>query len=193
MRTSLILTIVLLASLAFPSLGAAKGPAAATMRGPGISGIRHLSGGSEGGPSTPLGALTLDGGFFPQVFGQVPDPTRTTPPQGKLGPRYSITYQVPGPNGDAVLRQDFYPYARPAPLTYMKPGQTFWDGQLTHGGWFTADRSLSQKLGLPAQPPTSSGTHLWRWSGVGAGALVLGAAIGLLILRRRPHAKPVSA
>jgi hypothetical protein len=193
MRTSLTLTIALLASLAFPSLAAAKGPAAATMRGPGISGIRHLSGDSEGGPGTPLGALTQDGGFFPQVFGQVPDSTRTTRPPGTLGPHYSITYEVPGPNGDAVLRQDLYPYARPAPLTYMKPGQTFWEGQRTHGGWFTADTSLPRKLGLPAQPPTSSGTHLWRWSGVGASALVLGAMIGLLILRRRPHAKPVSA
>jgi len=193
MRTSLALTIVLLGSLAFPALAAAKGPTAATMSGPGISGIRHLSGDSEGGPGSPLGALTMAGGFFPQAFGQVPDPTHTTRPQGDLGPRYSIRYDVPGPNGDAVLRQDFYPYARPDPLTYMKPGQTFWDGHLTHGGWFTAERSLPRKLGLPTQPPTSSSTQLWRWSGVGGGVLVFGAAIGLLILRRRPHAKPVSA
>jgi hypothetical protein len=198
MRTSSILTLALVASLAFPSLAPAKGPTAATMRGPGISGANHLSGDSEGGTGTPLGALTMDGGFFPQAFGQVPDPTLATRPAGNLGPRYRITYKVPGPNGASVLRQDFYPYARPAPLTYMKPGQTFWGGQLTHGGWFVAARSLPRKLGLPPQPPAtssdkSSDTHLWRWSGLGAGALVLGAAIVLLILRRRPHAKPVSA
>jgi hypothetical protein len=194
MRTSLTLTFALLASLALPSLAAAKGPASATMQGPGISGIRHLSGDSEGGPGTPLGALTMEGGFFPQVFGQVPDSTLTAPPSGTtLGPRYSITYEVPGPNGGSILRQDLYPYAKPAPLTYMKPGQTFWDSQRTHGGWFTANTSLLRKLGLPAQPPTSSGTQLWRWSGVGAGVLALGAAIGLLILRRRPHPKPLSA
>jgi hypothetical protein len=193
MRTSSILTIALVAALVFPSLAAAKGPVAATMRGPGSSGI-HVRGNSEGGPGTPLGALTQDGGFFPQVFGQVPDPTRTTRPPGHLGPRYSIAYTMPGPTGDVILRQDFYPYARPAPLTYMKPGQTFWDGQSTHGGWFTAKRSLVRKLGLPAQPPpSSSGTHLWRWSGVAGGALALAAAIGLLMLRRRPHGKPVSA
>jgi len=202
MRTSLALTIALLASLAFPALAAAKGPTSATMSGPGISGTRQLSGNSEGGTG-PLGALTMDGGFFPQAFGQQPDPTRITRPQGHLGPRYGITYKMPGSSENATLRQDFYPYARPVPLTYMRPGQTFWDGQRTHGGWFTADRSLRRKLGLPAQPPTtrtttttrssgSSGTHVLRWSAVGGGALVLGAAICLLVLRLRPRAKPVS-
>ena len=194
MRTSFTFTLALFVALALPSLGAAKGPTAATMRGPGISGSNHLTGHSEGGTGTPLGALTMDGGFFPQVFGQVPDPTLATRPAGNLGPRYSITYKVPGPNGASVLHQDFYPYARPAPLTHMKPGQTFWGSLSTHGGWFSAPKSLPGKLGLPPQPPAArSGTHLWRWSGVGAGALVLGAAIGLLILRRRPHARPASA
>jgi hypothetical protein len=195
MRTSLVVTIGLLASLALPALAAAKGPTAATMSGPGISGTRHLGGNSEGGTGTPLGALTMGGGFFPQAFGQVPDPTLTTRPQGSLGPRYGIKYQLPGPSEDATLRQDFYPYARPAPLTYMKPGQTFWDGQRTHGGWFTADRSLPRTLGLPAQPPASgsSGRHVLQWSAAGGGALVLGAAICLLVLRLRPRAKPVSA
>jgi hypothetical protein len=201
MRTSLTLTIALLASLAFPALAAAKGPSAATMSGPGISGTRHFGGSSEGGTGTPLGALTMGGGFFPQAFGQQPDPTLATRPQGNLGPRYGITYTVPGPNGSSTLRQDFYPYARPAPLTYMKPGQTFWGAQRTHGGWFVADRSLARRLGLPAEPPTprptrtarSSATHVVRWSAVGGGALVLAAAIGLLVLRLRPRGKAVSA
>lgn len=192
MRTSLALTIALLASLALPALAAAKGPTAATMSGPGISGTRHFSGDSEGGTGTPLGALTIGGGFFPQTFGQQPDPTLTTRPEGNLGPRYEITYKVPGQSESATLRQDFYPYARPAPLTYMKPGQTFWDGERTHGGWFTADRSLQRRLGLPAQPTaTSSGTHVLRWSAVG-GALILGAAVFLLVLRLRPRARPAS-
>ena len=193
MRTSLALTIALLAALAFPALSAAKGPSAATMTGPGISG-KHFTGDSEGGPSNPLQRLTMDGGFFAQVFEEVPDPTLRTQPQGSLGPRYTVTYDVPGPNGGpSVLLQDFYPYASPAPLTYMKPNQTFWGGNKTHGGWFVAQSSLPHELGLPAQAPTSSGTHLWRWSGIGGGVLVLGAAVGLLIFRARPRAKPVSA
>lgn len=194
MRTSFVLTIALSASLAFPALGAAKGPASATMSGPGISGATHLNGYSEGGPGSPLGALTMDGGFFAQAFAEVPDPTHGARPQGSLGPRYGIAYVVPGPNGGHfVLRQDFYPYASPAPLTYMKPGQAFWSGAKTHGGWFVAARSLPQKLGLPAQPPSAGGTNLWRWSGIVGGVLVLGASLGLLILRSRPRAKPVSA
>jgi hypothetical protein len=193
MRTSLALTIALLASLALPALAAAKGPTSATMSGPGITGTRHFGGNSEGGTGTPLGALTIGGGFFPQTFGQQPDPTLTVRPQGDLGPRYEIAYRVPGPSDIATLRQDFYPYARPTPLTYMKPGQGFWDGQRTHGGWITVDRSLRRQLGLPAQPPTatSSGTHVLRWSAIG-GALLLGAAICLLVLRLRPRARPAS-
>jgi hypothetical protein len=193
MRTSLALTIALFASLAFPALAGAKGPSSATMSGPGISGVRHFHGFSEGGTGTPLGALSIDGGFFQQAFGQIPDPTRTTRPEGTLGPRYRIAYVVPGPGGNSVLHQDYYPYAKPAPLTFMEPGQTFWGGQRTHGGWFTARSSLTRRLGLPAQPPASNGTDVWRWSGIGAGILVFGAAIGLLLLRLRPRAKPLSA
>jgi hypothetical protein len=192
MRISLILTIALLA-LAFPALGAAKGPDAATMSGPGISG-KHFGGNSEGDPSSPLGTLTMKGGFFAQVFAEVPDPTHASRPQGTLGPRYTVTYYVPGPNGGrSVLSQDFYPYASPAPLTYMKPNQQFWNGNRTHGGWFIAESSLPHELGLPAQPPTSSGTNYWRWTGIGGGVLVLAAAAVLLRLRLRPRARPVSA
>lgn len=193
MRTSLVLSVALLGSLAFPALAAAKGPTAATITGPGISGARQLKGYSEGGPSSPLGALTTDGGFFAQAFAEVPDPTHSTRPEGSLGPRYGIGYVVPGPNGgNSVLHQDFYPYARPAPLTYMKPGQTFWSGAKTHGGWFVAQRSLPGRLGLPPHPPAATGTHARRWLGIGGGALVLLVAAGLLG-RRRPRAKPVSA
>lgn len=192
MRTSLVLTIALLASLAFPALGAAKGPAAATMNGPGISG-KHFPG-AEGETGSPLWTLTLGAGFFQQAFGQVPDPTLPSRPAGSLGPRYTVTYDVPGPTGgDSVLRQDFYPYADAGPVTYMKPGQTFWNGQRAHGGWFVADRSLVRKLGLPAQPPTSGGAQIWRWSGIGVGLLLLASVVGLLLLRLRPRARPVSA
>jgi hypothetical protein len=198
MRTSLALTIALLGALALPALAAAKGPTTATMNGPGITGARHLGGDSEGGTGTPLGALAIGGGFFPQAFGQVPDPTLSTRPEGSLGPRYRITYRMPGPTKSATLRQSFYPYAKPAPLTYMKPGQTFWGTQRSHGGWFIADSSLKRKLGLPAHPPKtattrSSGTHAFPWQAVGGGALALAAAIGLLVLRLRPRGKPVSA
>lgn len=193
-RASLALTVSLFATLAFPALAAAKGPSSATMTGPGISGAEHLNGYSEGGPGSPLGVLTMGGGFFAQAFAEVPEPTHTARPQGTVGPRYEITYVVPGPSGGrSVLRQDFYPYARPAPLTYMKPGQTFWSGTRTHGGWFVAPRSLPRKLGLPAQPPRASGTILRGWPEIGGGVLIVSLAIALLLVRLRPRAGPVSA
>jgi hypothetical protein len=48
-----------------------------------------------------------------------------------------------------------YPYAKPAPLTYMKPGQRFWNTEQAHGGWFRATAALKKVLvraGLPARP-----------------------------------------
>lgn len=46
-----------------------------------------------------------------------------------------------------------YPYAKPAPLTYMKPGQSFWNGRKAHGGWYQASIELKKmlvRMGLPA-------------------------------------------
>ena len=74
------------------------------------------------GNGTPLGALVDLGGFFPQMYGQTPDPTLRAQPKGTLGPRYKVVYVVPGPNGiQSRVVQYVYPYAKPVPLTYMKP------------------------------------------------------------------------
>jgi hypothetical protein len=38
----------------------------------------------------------------------------------------------------------------------MKPGQKFWDGRKTHGGWYRASAALKRVLmraGLPAKAP----------------------------------------
>ena len=126
------------------------------------------------------------GGFFPQVFTQIPDPVVWKRPSGDLGPRYRIQYTVPGPNnGAATLVQDVYPYAKPAPVTYMAAGLHFWGGNRTHGGWFLADPRLKAVLvhaGLPSSPRTSSGSFPWAWTGGGAVAVVV---LLLLALRRR--------
>ena len=61
----------------------------------------------------------------------------------------------PGPNIARRIRQVAYPYAKPHPLTYMRPGQPFWEGDRTYGGWFRADLSLRRILGLPARPRAS--------------------------------------
>ena len=134
---------------------AAKGPSTAKITGPGLDKPLEIAGVGEGDTSTDLGLLVADGGFFPQTFGQDPSPLLRAQPEG-LGPRYLITYAVPGPV-DETLEQELYPYASGTPVTYMRPGQRFWGDQQTHGGWYRGTARLKSMLvraGLPkAAPP----------------------------------------
>ena len=108
-------------------------------------------------PGNPLGTLATASGFFPQMFGQTPDPTLSVRPKGTLGPRYKVVYVVPGPNNvQSRVVQFVYPYATPVALSYMKPGQLFWGDRRAHGGWFRATTGLKQVLvraGLPTRLP----------------------------------------
>lgn len=146
-----------LVALALPTLAAAKGPASASISGPGLEQPLVVTGDGEG-LGTRLGTLAMSGGFFPQLFGQTPDPTLAARPRGILGPRYTVVYVVPGPNGiRSRVVQRLYPYAKPVVLTYMQPGQRFWEGDAAHGGWYRASAGLKRMLvraGLPARAPS---------------------------------------
>ena len=190
MRKLLPLAIVAaLAALVATAPAAAKGPSTASLTGPGLDHALPVKGEGESGPGTPLGSLVELGGFFPQVFLQVPDPTKRTRPAGDLGPRYRITYRVPGPHGTSTLVQDVYPYAK-TPVTYMSPDQRFWGFNHTHGGWFVAGPGLKVTLvaaGLPESPPAGGdGSFPWAWTLAGAGAVVV---LLVLVLRRRGVAR----
>jgi hypothetical protein len=199
-RVFLILTI---AAFALPTAALGKGPSEATISGPGAGGggdggggITFRGDGESGG--TPLGDVAEQAGFFPAVFARQPDPMLASRPKGNLGPRYEITYTVPGPNNETwKIRQDVYPYATPAPVTYLKPGQTvFQIPGGTRGGWFQADSRLKETLvsaGLPAKPiasasdTTSFSTNLFSLLAV---ALFLVAATAVFLRRR---ARPATA
>ena len=191
MRKLVLLAIVAaLAALVATGSAAAKGPSTASLSGPGLDRALPVKGEGESGPGTPLGSLVELGGFFPQVFLQVPDPTKRTRPAGDLGPRYRIAYRVPGPNnGAGTLVQDVYPYAK-TPVTYMKPNQRFWGVNHTHGGWFVAGPGLKVTLvaaGLPESPPASGGASFpWAWTLAGAIAVLV---LLVLWLRRRDVAR----
>ena len=91
-----------------------------------------------------------------QMYGQTPSATLKAQPRGSiLGPRYRIVYTVPGPNAiRSRVIQLLYPYAKPVPLTYMKPGQTYWGTRKTLGGWFRSSTALTRALvqaGLPTR------------------------------------------
>jgi hypothetical protein len=151
-RLALLLTAAL--ALLLPAGAAAKGPSEAQITGPGLDSPLKITGVGEGDASTPLGVLVSDGGFFPQTFGGSPSGLLRAEP-GDLGSRYLVTYTVPGP-ALATLQQELYPYAAGGPVTFMRPGQTFWGEQRTVGGWSRGTPALKAMLieaGLPKAEP----------------------------------------
>jgi hypothetical protein len=184
--------ILAIAALALPTAALGKGPSGASIDGPSDGSGITLGGDGESG-GTPLGDLADQAGFFPAVFAQQPDPMLDARPKGDLGPKYTVTYTVPGPNNETwKIKQEVYPYATPAPVTYMKPGQTvFQIPGGTRGGWFLADSRLKETLvsaGLPAQASeVSSGSTAFPVSLVSllAAAMLLAAATAAVLLRRR--------
>jgi hypothetical protein len=148
--------VALVAALAIPALAVAKGPVSASITGPGLAEPLVVKGDGEG-PGSALGSLAGTSGFFAQMFGQSPDPTVASRPGGALGPRYVARYVVPGPNAvESRVIQYIYPYATRRAVTYMKPGQRFWNGRKAHGGWYRASAGLTRVLvqaGLPARAP----------------------------------------
>jgi hypothetical protein len=203
-RNAKVKTLVAIAAagaLAVPVAADAKGPDQAKITGRGLDRPIVLSGYGESGQGT-MGRLTMEGGFFPQAFGDSPDPRLPKEP-ANLGPRYRVDYRVSGPTAPVTLHQDLYPYASGGPVTYMPPGQRFWAGQQTKGGWMRAPelapgqetlRAALVKAGLPKSAPargwsSARGTVGWIAAGMVAAAL---GAIALLTLRRRPPSAETS-
>jgi len=181
------LLFVLAAAALLAPAALAKGPSQATVTGPGLSEAIVLKGLGDSS------ALTEQAGFFPAVFGQTPSPMIKRP-AGKLGPRYTIHYVVPGGNTKPYrITQYLYPYAAGGAVTYLRPGQPIF-GAATTGGWYYAGGVLKQTLvraGLPKAAPhvsasaSSSGSNIALFAGIGIpGALALAGA-AVLVARRR--------
>jgi hypothetical protein len=192
---------VVLSALVVASSAMAKGATQATIKGPGLDkGGLVLKSDSGGDPSSGsrLGRLAEASGFFPAVFDQQPDPMLPERPKGTLGPKYTVVYVMPGPDGGSSrIRQDLYPYAKPYALSYTKPRQPFWgQGEGTHGGWFLTTSAVRTVLDLPPQPPGASpgdGSGWLRWVAIAitiAAALGLVATLSAVALRRRPGPAP---
>ena len=181
-------------AFAFSSTSAlAKGASEATVTGPGLGAGVTLAGEGELGGER-LMQLAEAAGFFPALFLTTPNPMRTARPAGELGPRYTITYQLPGPEGGQIdeVRQDLYPYAKPEPVTYVKSGEPYWATEETVGGWYVASSTLKEQLvalGLPRLPATDDGASDAPWPVLGAGAVIVAALAGiaLFLVRARPR------
>ena len=198
MKRLLCIAVAAAAALTVTATALGKGATQATIKGPGLKkGGLVLKSDSGGDPSSGsrLGRLAEAAGFFPAVFDQQPDPMLPERPKGTLGPKYTVVYVMPGPDGGTSrIRQDLYPYAKPYALSYTKPGQPFFDrGQGTHGGWFLTTSAVRSVLDLPAQPPTTGtgdGSGWLRWVAIVitiAAGLALLAALSLVVQRRRPR------
>jgi hypothetical protein len=185
------------AALVAPAAAHSKGASEAKIEGDGLEGgAITLKSGGGGDPSagSQLGRLAEGSGFYAAAFGQSPNPMEPGRPAGDLGPKYTVTYTMPGPNNELdELRQEIYPYADGGAVTYMPPAQEFFGNMKTRGGWFRgyADlKPLLVELGVPASPPTASPGSGYEVSWPTAGLVValvaaLGAAL-VLIARRRP-------
>jgi hypothetical protein len=188
MKRLALLVAALSAALLFPTLASAKGPDRASISGPGLDKPVVIEGYGEDGSSS-LGVLATQGGFFAQMFSATGVGVLHSRPKLSLGPRYNVTYRVPGGEGGAsTVQQELYPYAARGPVTYMSPGQTFWETQRTAGGWFRGTSALKEMLlqaGLPATAPPNRAAHARKLGvALGAGAGIAAAA-GLALLSRR--------
>jgi hypothetical protein len=190
--------LVAIAALVLAAPASAKGPSGASIEGPGTGGGIDITGTMQ--PGSQLGDFTTWSGFFPAVFRQTPDPMLDSRPEGNLGPKYTVTYTVPGPNGETwTIEQDLYPYVKRGPITYMKPGQEIFETEGTRGGWYMAEIALWELLvdaGLPATPPSKTSADDEAAVSTGTGLLLAAVAALLLlasalILRRR--ARPAAA
>jgi hypothetical protein len=195
-RVALIPFAIVLLSALLPTVALGKGASQAEITGPGLADPIFLAGEGQAGGER-LMRLAEAAGFFAATFGQTPDPMLDRRPTGSLGPRYRITYVMPGPNNELdEIRQDLYPYAQPTPVSYTPPKQPFFGTEQTRGGWYVASTSFLKEAlvqaGLPQNPPTEGNGSTFPWMVVGPlaalGGMLLLGAVAVVVIRRRPQA-----
>jgi hypothetical protein len=133
----------------------ATGPSQAVIKGPGLQSPVSLRAPGEPTIGPALATMVQESGFFAALHG-ADAAWRHQSPEGKLGPRYVVTYTLGGSDDSRSIVQYVYPYASAGPVTYMPPGQRTWANDKTTGGWHRADASLKEMLigvGLPQTPP----------------------------------------
>jgi hypothetical protein len=197
-RLALIPFAIVFLSALLPPVALGKGASEAEIIGPGLANPISLAGEGQAGGER-LMRIAEAAGFFAATFGQSPDPMLDGRPTGNLGPRYRITYVMPGPNNELdEIKQDLYPYAQPTPVSYTPPKQPFFGTEQTRGGWYAAPTSFLKdalvQAGLPQNAPTGGSGSTFPWMVVGPlaalGGMLLLGAFAVVVIRRRPQAAP---
>ncbi len=194
MKTSLAALAVVVVALAAAAGAFAKGADRAVLTGPGLDEGFVFAGQDEPSLGSPLSRLVAETAIMSAIFTASPNPTRSDRPAGNLGPKYTITYRMPAPDGgNDRIRQRVYPYAKGGPVLYTKPGQRFFETERTHGGWYVAHPDLKTmlvKAGLPPAAPAARSAETTTVSRemtalVAVLACVLLLAAGLAFAARR--------
>ncbi|HEX8007123.1 MAG TPA: hypothetical protein VF482_11920 [Trebonia sp.] len=152
------------AAVATPAL--AKGATQASITGPGLARPVIVSAQGEAlpGQGDTLSSLAEQTGLFTVLFGpgsgtpDEPSPLRTPPAAASLGPKYTVTYTVPGVTpepgqAEGQIRQYLYPRAAGGPVIYTLPGQQGFGQPLQATGWLRGTPQLTAtltRLGVPA-------------------------------------------
>lgn len=159
------------AAVATPAL--AKGATQASITGPGLA--RPLTVSAQGealpGEGDTLSSLAEQTGLFTVLFGSgggtsdEPSALRTPPTAASLGPKYTVTYTVPGVTprpgqANGQIRQNLYPRATGGPVIYTPPGQQGFGQPLQASGWLRGTPRLTVTLtglGVPVgtSPPSA--------------------------------------
>jgi len=164
------MVLAVTAAVATPAL--AKGATQASITGPGLT--RPLTVSAQGealpGEGDTLSSLAEQTGLFTVLFGSggtpgEPSALRTPPTVASLGPKYTITYTVPGVTprpgqANGQIRQNLYPRAVGGPVIYTPAGQQGFGQPLQASGWLRGTPRLTvtlTRLGVPvgaSQPST---------------------------------------
>ena len=215
-RRVLAMLVLSLLLAAVPTAAQAKGASEATISGGGQCGLPGgpitMKGDGEPGSGSDLSNLADQAGVWAVLFDDGPGGELASAPAATdRGPRYTITWTFPnGAGTEDKVRQSVWPYAAGGPLTFMASGQPVLEAT-TRGGWFRSTDTLRLTLiglGLPsrqpltatsptvpaptpapAQPTTAAdpGPGVWPRVAAGLALLLVVAAAGALVLRRRAN------
>ena len=212
--------IAVTAAAAAPAF--AKGATRASITGQGLARPVTVSAQGEAlpGQGDPLSTLAGQTGLFTVLFGagsgtpDEPSPLRTPPAAASLGPKYTVTYTVPGVTAepgqaDGQIRQYLYPRAAGGAVIYTPPGQQGFGQPLQATGWLRGTPQLTATLthfglragslpsaagfaaSVPAAVPASGDTTAPAWL-IATIVSAVAIAIAGTALRLRRRSRPAT-